>query len=98
MRSVSGGKLARKGDLSITASGKPPAADTYTIESTTLLTGITGFRLEVIPGSGAAIGPGRTAHGNFVLSSFKVETVGPDGQTNLIKLSCAIADFSQPEL
>ena len=73
VRSTGGVTFEKQSDGSWLASGANPAADTYEIDVQTPLKGITGFRLEVLPDASLpASGPGRVAHGNFVLSEFKV--------------------------
>jgi hypothetical protein len=71
---TNGATLTIEGDGSILASGTAPATSVYTVMAPTLLTGITGIRLEVLkdaslPGNG----PGRFANGNFVLSELTVD-------------------------
>ncbi|MEO7297542.1 MAG: DUF1549 domain-containing protein, partial [Verrucomicrobiota bacterium] len=84
-------------DGSFRVSGKNPEKETYTVKFDTLSRRITHLQLEAIPdetvGKG---GPGRTDHGNFVLSEIKMEIV-ENGSTNgprKIKFSRAEADFS----
>jgi hypothetical protein len=59
-----------------------PVADTYTVVTTTALSGITGFRLDVIEdpslvtGGPNGNGPGRQpTNGNFVLTDFASDAV-----------------------
>jgi hypothetical protein len=75
-------------DGTIFLPGKAPAASTYRIEAAVdLAQAITGFRLEVLADKRLPKrGPGRTAHGNFVLNSFELEGV---------RFAQAEADFSQ---
>ena len=69
MTSAAGATLTRLPDGSVLAGGPNPAVDTYTIEATTGLSGITGLRLEAIPDpSLPRHGPGRDPDsGNFHL-------------------------------
>lgn len=89
--------LERLDDRSIQASG---AADkgAYTIEVTTSLTGITGFRVEALPYSKEkGIGPGIPDNGNFVVTEFEVQA-GPKGKPKELKkvaLQNAKAPFLQ---
>ena len=74
-------------DQSVLASGDKPNRDIYTIELTSDLSSISGFRLEVLAhASLPAGGPGR-AHffqtGDFLLSEFIVET--SDGQGGWVR-------------
>jgi PEP-CTERM motif len=75
--STAGATMTEQGDNSILLSGVNPDTDTYLVTALTNLSGITGFRLEVIedpslPGNG----PGRQpSNGNFVLTNFAVDGV-----------------------
>jgi PEP-CTERM motif len=73
--SAMGATLSILGDGSILASGVSPQFDIYTITATTTLTGITGFRLEVLEDDSLpSDGPGRQpSNGNFVLSELQVD-------------------------
>ncbi len=100
IESAGGAKFRKLVDGSYLATGKNPAADTYTIRVETPLHGITAFRLEVLDDpSLPAKGPGRVAHGNFVLSEFQVTAapLGPSGPSNpaAIALQNPTADFAQ---
>jgi muconolactone delta-isomerase len=80
-RSANGATLTRQRDGSLLVRGDQPETDVYTIEATTDLTGITAVRLEALtderlPGPG----PGRTGHGNFVLSHIEL-AAEPSGRT-----------------
>jgi hypothetical protein len=64
-------------DGSIRAVGENPPSDTYHLEIRTDREGIHGIRVEVLPVEGASSpgrspGPGRSPHGNFVLSELRV--------------------------
>ena len=69
-----GATLTKQGDFSILASGTNPNTDIVTVTALTAVTGITGFRLEVIPDASLPSGgSGRyPVNGNFVLSEFTV--------------------------
>jgi hypothetical protein len=75
--SANGATLTENVDHSILVSGTLANTDLYTITAPTMLTGITGIRLEVLTDPGLPFGgPGRQPeNGNFVLSEF---TVGID--------------------
>jgi hypothetical protein len=75
--SLNGTVLSKLGDDSILASGATPNTEVYTIVASTVLTGITGIRLEMIPDISLPFnGPGRQPlNGNFVLSEFEVSLV-----------------------
>jgi hypothetical protein len=71
--SSAGATLAILDDGSVLASGTNPDTDTYTLVVETDLRAITALRLEALPDpSLGASGPGRTPHGNFVLSELRV--------------------------
>ncbi|RPH49158.1 MAG: DUF1549 domain-containing protein, partial [Planctomycetota bacterium] len=77
-------------DGSWLAGGADPAVETYVVTTKTTLPEITGFRFDVLADKSLPkSGPGRAANGNFVLSEFKVEHIGP------VALTDAAADFSQ---
>ena len=74
--SSAGSTLTVLGDGSVLASGPVPSIDIYTFSANTNLTGVTGFRLEVlIDASLPNGGPGRAGNGNFVLSEFAITAV-----------------------
>ena len=96
--SSGGASLTRQKDGSILAGGENPSPDTYTITATTELTGITGFRLEVLPDSRLpSNGPGRAVNGNFALNEFRVTAAPKDNQAQavVVGLKNPAADFSQ---
>lgn len=66
-------------DFSILASGNNPVTSTYTSVFTTSVTGITGFRLEVLEDPTSTSGPGRQANQNLVLTEMRVDVqnLGP---------------------
>lgn len=71
-----GETLTKQGDFSILASGTNPGTDIVTVTALTPVTGITGFRLEVIPDASLPSGgSGRYSNGNFVLSEFSVSEI-----------------------
>jgi len=79
--SANGATLTRQDDGSLLVLGDNPETDVYTLAGRTDLTGITAIRVEALaddrlPGPG----PGRTAHGNFVLNHLEVEAE-PVGET-----------------
>lgn len=76
-----GETLSVLGDGSVLASGVTPASSVYTFVATTLLTGITGIRIEVLEdGSLPDSGPGRYyTNGNFVLTEFTVDAIDAGG-------------------
>jgi len=95
---ASGARAERVPDGSVRLSGANPERDTYTIEIDSDLDGVTALRLEALPDpSLGGNGPGRTPHGNFVLSelSATVAPRGAPGSAQPVKLTRAVADFSQ---
>ena len=61
-------------DASVLASGSNPIPDVYTVFATTMLTGITGFRLELLDDASFPNGgPGRAENGNLVITEFTVD-------------------------
>ena len=65
------GKLEATADNSWRAAGEAPAVDTYTVVVNSDLPVVDRLKLETLMDS-PKIGPGRTAHGNFVLSELTV--------------------------
>lgn len=97
-KSAGGATLTRQPDGSLLVSGPIVARDQYQVTFTTQLTGITAVRLEVLPDpSLPALGPGRAANGNFVLSQFRVTASARGDESNArpVVLSKALADFAQ---
>jgi hypothetical protein len=97
MKDSNGATLTREPDGSILVSGSDePGAITVVAE--TDLTGLTGFRLEVLSDDRLPLkGPGRSPDGNFVLNEFQV-TSAPKAEPKKpmpIALQNASADFSQ---
>lgn len=77
------GGAGETNDNSILVTGNNPDKATYTVVAETNLTGITGFRLDVIEDArlpadnttASENGPGRSANGNIVLREFSVDAV-----------------------
>jgi mono/diheme cytochrome c family protein len=89
-------KLTRQPDGSYLASGTNPAEDTITITLKSDLAGITAFRLEVLPDKSLpAQGPGRVAHGNFVLSEFRVTSEFGGAEPVPVIFGRTATDFAQ---
>ena len=65
-----GTKFAKLSDKSLLATASSPPVSGYTISVRTKMTNITGFRLEVLPGTGKAKAVGHSKTNNFVLSEF----------------------------
>lgn len=84
-------------DGSFRVTGKNPDKDSYTIQFEISPRRVTHLQLEAIPDEKVVKGgPGRTDHGNFVLSEIEMEVSDAVGsQPKKIKFSRAEADFSQ---
>ena len=94
--STGGATLTLKEDGSILASGTSPATDTYVLKINDLMSGVTAFRLEVLPDDSLpAKGPGRAGNGNFVLSEFIVEQNSVEGTDRPVKFQSATASYEQ---
>ena len=100
MSSAGGATLEKQTDGSILASGENPQRDTYTLVFDTQISGITAIRLEVLPDESlGGRGPGRTKHGNFVLSELKLAAAPQDDaeKSVAIELVDARADHAQKD-
>lgn len=85
-------------DGSFRVGGKNPEKDVYTIRFDTASRPITHLQVEAIPDENVGKGgPGRTDHGNFVLSEVEMEfqETGSQGKPRKSKFASAEADFSQ---
>ncbi len=95
-----GTTLTAAPDGSILATGATKNG-VYEIQAETDLTGITGFRLEVLADDKLpAKGPGRAPDGNFVLSELEVAAApkADPKQAKPVKLGKALASFNQAGL
>jgi mono/diheme cytochrome c family protein len=91
-------KFHRQRDGSYLAPGVGPDADVYTVVAETTQKELTGLRLDVFADPKLpSRGPGRTPHGNFVLTYIRVEaSPTPDfKKRTAIKLVAAKQDFAQ---
>ena len=99
LATVAGTSLIVEPDRSVFATGRNNAEDTYTIVTSTRLTGITAVQLEVLSDPRLPKnGPGLASNGNFVLSTFRVFAAANDGartKGDQIPVKAARADFSQ---
>ncbi len=94
--SLRGQKLVPQEDGSLLATGDVPADDTTTLTFEPPVADVTGFRLDTLPHESlGANGPGRTDHGNFVLTRFRVFVTEKDGKEREVAVATAKADFSQ---
>lgn len=85
-------KIEKDGDIQ-TRRNPQRGTDIYRVTVKPSLNNITGFRLDVLPPSPSAKGPGKAANGNFVLSEFRVT----DESGATIPLAHASATFEQPD-
>jgi hypothetical protein len=94
--SANGATLAAQTDQSVSASGMNPLTETYTVETKPESAEIRGFRVEALADDNGK--PGRTGHGNFVLSEFKVTVQRAEvSEARTVALTNATADFSQKD-
>ncbi|MBI4659882.1 MAG: PSD1 domain-containing protein [Verrucomicrobia bacterium] len=100
VESESGAKPERLDDGSYRLSGPNPDKDNYTAIIHSPVSEVSQFRLEAITDAGLpSQGPGRTEHGNFVLSEIRVSVAPEDSpdQAQPLKFVEAKADFSQKD-
>jgi hypothetical protein len=96
--SAGGATLTAQEDGSLLVTGANPDTDTYTISATTELAGITAVRLEALPDASlGGQGPGRTPHGNYVLSEIELSATSRADATQTCQpaFATALADFAQ---
>ena len=84
-------------DGSVLATGASPDQNVYTITCRPDLSGITGFRLEVLPDESLPQkGPGRAGNGNFVVSELRVALInGKPPRSMPVPLQNATATIEQ---
>jgi hypothetical protein len=96
--SEAGATIKTLPDGSLLVQGNNPEADTYTVVLQTRERDISGVRVEALTDSSLSNGgPGRTPHGNFVLTEVGA-TVGPawtEGSAASVKFAAAETDFAQ---
>lgn len=99
--SSAGATLNVLDDSAVLVTGQTPDTDTYEIQlDSSLATPISVIRLEAMTDAQLpSKGPGRTPHGNFVLSEITATLSGtqPGGETRDLKFARAQADFSQKD-
>lgn len=91
-------KFAVQKDRSVLVSGANPSTAIYTVTGQTKISGVTALRLDVLADPTLpAKGPGRVAHGNFVLSEMTLEvaTQADFSDARRVKFASAKADFEQ---
>jgi hypothetical protein len=92
-------KFEKQSDLSMLGAGDVKPGGTMKVWVDTLITNITGFRLEVLTHPNLPYGgPGQVAKGNFLLKEFTVEAYPSSGpaETNRVKFARAFADAEAP--
>lgn len=94
-----GATLQKQSDQSWLTSGTNKVSDVYTLEAAIPFKVVRAIRLEVLPDDSLpGKGPGRSNNGNFVLTTFTVETLPAQGGSPAKQKLCkAQASFSQKE-
>jgi len=94
-KSASGATLTSGADGLVTAGGVSPDQDVYTI-AIDRPESLAAIRIDALADpSSPAFGPGRTPHGNFVLTGVSIAVV-PDGKAAIpVAIGSASADFTQ---
>ena len=91
---ASGGVNLEQDDKGVVkASGDNPDTDTYTLTGTADLKRLTGVRLTSVKVNDK--GAGRSDNGNFVVNELQAELLLPDGKTQPVEFTKAVATFSQ---
>jgi hypothetical protein len=91
-------QFAKQTDVSYLVTGENKPVETYTLRIKANLKGITALRLEVLPDPTLpAQGPGRVAHGNFVLSEFKANVTTGTNAGQPVEFAAASADYAQDQ-
>ncbi len=98
--SANGATAEIQSDASVLLSGPNPETDEYDITVDSDLKDVAAIRLEALTDDKLpSKGPGRTPHGNFVLSEITASIVTRDvpGEAQQLKFANASADFSQDQ-
>ena len=96
VQSLEGASLRVLADRSVLASGKNPEFDTYEAVIAAARRRVTAIRLEALTHPSLDGGSLSRGGGNFVLTHFKVEKMGKEGQSaEIVPIFRAEADFSQ---
>ena len=93
-----GGATMKIDESGVLVSGKAPERDTYTVVIDSDLADVAALRLEALTDpSLPSTGPGRTPHGNFVLSEIRVSAAPKDApeKAQPVKIARADADAAQ---
>jgi hypothetical protein len=100
VKSANGATAEIQSDASVLLSGPNPETDAYEIQLDSDLRDVAAIRLEaLIDDKLPSKGPGRTPHGNFVLSEITASIAARDvsGDSQPLKFANASADFSQEQ-
>jgi hypothetical protein len=83
-------------DGSFRITGNNPDKNTYTIKFDAAIPKLTHVQLEALPDAGVGKGgPGRTDHGNFVVTEIELEVKRAGEESRKVKFARGEADFSQ---
>lgn len=96
-KSTAGVVLTPGADGSLLANGEVPATDRYTVTFNVDGDPITSLRLQALTDPSLPGGPGRTRHGNFVISGIKgaIRAKAVASKEVPVEFSVATADFTQ---
>lgn len=94
--SAQGATMTIEADESIVVSGLNPETDTYTLQVETPNMEVSAIQIEALTDASLGqTGPGRTPHGNFVITELQVDHRLEDGGVESLQFQSAAADFSQ---
>jgi hypothetical protein len=94
--SAQGATLTIGDDQSLLVSGVSPETDTYTLIVESSLPEIAGLQIETLTDASLGNqGPGRTPHGNFVLTHLDVDRKLDDTHNDPQQFQAVMADFAQ---
>lgn len=97
VKTESGASTDVRDDASVLVSGTVPETDSYEVQFESDLSEVSAIRLEALTDDKLpSKGPGRTPHGNFVLSELTASIAASNGgEAQPLKFVRATADFSQ---
>lgn len=95
-KSTSGAKGEIQAENEVIFTGDTPQKDTYTLTLAGDAREIVALRLEALTDKSLpSQGPGRTPHGNFVITEIEVQIAEEGKEPTPVKLASASADFAQ---
>ncbi|WP_254508538.1 PSD1 and planctomycete cytochrome C domain-containing protein [Anatilimnocola floriformis] len=95
-KSTSGAKGEIQAENDVIFTGETPQKDTYTLTLAADTRAIGALRLEALTDKTLpSQGPGRTPHGNFVVTEIELQIAEEGKEPKPVKLASATADFSQ---